>query len=630
MAVELQGAEAVLAGPRGRAAWKVTWKTLEKNERSSHWDGGTCGGLTVSGVSAVETARCSPDGYSLALLGENKQGPALFLHTGNDTWRVCQLDEPNSFQPQEGSRLEWSPSGDWIAFVGTLEPKPEPPDPLVITRIQYKTRTEFTDNRRRRVFVVAALPDAEPRALTPPEFDSHSISWIPGANEIVYASNREPDPDANHNYDLFVVNALTGKTRRLTRTPGVEMTPMASPDGKLIAYTATTRPVTTIDSVAEDRHVWVMPAAGGKPRELNPELDRRMTLVGWRPDSSAVLYLVYDQGKVTLWETEVASGASRALIDEKAWIHGASVASDGTIAFIRSDPVHLPEVYVWKPGASQPEKLSDFSRKQLEFYPIRLSQPETIRYKSFDGTEIQGWLYPPLGLDEGEKWPLILSVHGGPHGMYGYRFDATFQLLASRGYAVLALNPRGSTGYGQKFTDGCVDNWGGGDYKDLMAGIDYVLKRYPQIDPERLGVRGGSYGGFMTNWIITQTDRFRAAVSIASLSNLISFYATSLYQDLIHAEFGGAPWEGKNFEKLWRWSPLAHVEGVKTPVLFLHGEADNDVHITQAEEMYMAVRRQGVESVLVRYPREGHSIRELKHRADMLARTLEWFDRYLK
>jgi dipeptidyl aminopeptidase/acylaminoacyl peptidase len=214
--------------------------------------------------------------------------------------------------------------------------------------------------------------------------------------------------------------------------------------------------------------------------------------------------------------------------------------------------------------------------------------------------------------------------------MYGYGFNAAFQINASRGYATLALNPRGSAGYGQAFSDGTLLSWGGGDYKDLMAGVDYVLKLKPEIDPQRLGVMGGSYGGFMTNWVITQTTRFKAAVSMASVSNMVSFYATSLYQDLVHAEFDGFPWENDNFTLLWKWSPLAHVKQVTTPTLFIHGEQDNDVHITEAEQMYTAMRRRGIDATLARYPREGHGFREPGHNLDRTERTLAWFDLYLK
>jgi dipeptidyl aminopeptidase/acylaminoacyl peptidase len=257
----------------------------------------------------------------------------------------------------------------------------------------------------------------------------------------------------------------------------------------------------------------------------------------------------------------------------------------------------------------------------------QLSAPEEVEFASFDGARIQGWFYPALNASG--RTPMILTIHGGPHGQFGYAFNPQAQFWAGRGYAVLAINPRGSSGYGQKFSDGSADNWGGGDYKDLMAGVDRVLGTHANIDPEKLFVTGGSYGGFMTNWVITQTNRFKAAVSVASVSDMISFYATSMYQDLVHAEFRGFPWADDNYALLWKWSPLAHVKNVTTPTMFLHGENDNDVHITQAEQMFTALRQRGIESELVRYPREGHGFREPQHRLDSTERTVEWFDRFL-
>jgi dipeptidyl aminopeptidase/acylaminoacyl peptidase len=259
---------------------------------------------------------------------------------------------------------------------------------------------------------------------------------------------------------------------------------------------------------------------------------------------------------------------------------------------------------------------------------LSLVKPENVRFKSFDGAEVEGWLMRPLNFQAGKKYPVVLFIHGGPHGMYGYGFSHSNQVYAARGYAVLYLNPRGSSGYGQKFSDGCVNNWGGGDYQDLMKGVDHVLAKYDWVDANRLGVTGGSYGGFMTNWVVTQTTRFKAAIAVASLSNLISFYSTSLYQDLIHVEFKGFPWD--NYDLLWKYSPLRYIKNVQTPTLLIHGEQDMDVHITQAEEMYTALKQRGIEAVLVRYPREGHGLREPAHRIDYMNRSLAWFDRLLR
>jgi dipeptidyl aminopeptidase/acylaminoacyl peptidase len=361
----------------------------------------------------------------------------------------------------------------------------------------------------------------------------------------------------------------------------------------------------------------VIPAAGGKARELNAALDRRSVSPMWSVDGEGIYYLAADHGKTLLYKVPSAGGESKPLFDKLVQLTAFSARS-GKPFFIMSDPLHPPEIY------SLDGQLTHLNESERPHF----SNPQTISYRSFDGTEVEGWLYPAL--DIRSRAPMILSIHGGPHGQFSYAFNPVFQFNAARGYATLAINPRGSSGYGQRFADGTLNSWGGGDYKDLMAGVDYVLANHPEIDPGRLGVTGASYGGYMTNWMITQTNRFKAAVAVASLSNLISFYGTSLYQDLIHAEFSGYPWEGGNYALLWKWSPLAHVQDVATPTLFLHGEQDNDVHITQAEEMYTALRQRGITSELVRYPREGHGFHEPKHQLDSRVRTLDWMDRYLQ
>lgn len=593
----------------------------------------------LAGVPAgASMVRWSPDSSRLAFVAAADERLAIWTYdlSSATLTRVCDYDRTNRFVSKAGNGLAWSPDGKQLAFAGTLEPAPQTADPLVVSRLQYKTRTAFSDDRWTQIYLVSAGAGAAPRQLTRGQTDHHSLNWTV-ATEIVFLKNPEADPDAVHNYDIFALDVATGRERRLTATPGVETEPRVSPDGRWIAYTATTRATTTIDSVAEDAHVWVLPFGGGDARELNRALDRRSLSPEWAPDSRAILYLAADHGKTVLYRVPLAGGAPTALIDRKAQAGPYSVARDGLIAVGITDPSSPREVFKLRPDA-QAEPLTWLNAEGVKHW--KLSKPESVTFRSVDGLDIEGWYYPALIKTEGTAGneaangrarattPMILSIHGGPHGMYGYGFNAAFQISAARGYATLAINPRGSSGYGQAFADGCVRNWGGGDYKDLMAGVDHVLKTKPEIDPERLGVMGGSYGGFMTNWVVTQTPRFKAAVSSASVSNLVSFYATSLYQDLVHAEFDGFPWDG-NFALLWQWSPLAHVKNARTPTLFVHGEQDHDVHITQAEEMFTALRRQGVEAVLVRYPREGHGLREPKHILDRTERTLDWFDRFL-
>lgn len=611
--------------------------------------------LLPSGWTA-SNPRWSPDSNSIAFFSTRDDQDALW---------VVKLDKPeprllapitttNFFITYAGDSLSWSPDSRRLAYISAKAETPDTNDPRVVDRIQYKSRTSFSDNRRTHVWVVE-VERPNPQQLTSGAFYDHAVAFSPRGDEVLFLSNHEPDPDANNNSDIFAVD-LGGQTRQLTQSRGCEYDPAWSPDGKSIAYIATTRETTTIDSVAEDAHLFVIPAAGGGGKELATEQDRRVREPQWSPDGRSILYLASDHGYTTIFKTASDGGhASRFSLfmldgqmagsfDPQADVHAFQITSFSfsnraqTVVRSGATEVAYPFVMtmgnalrpgeVWL-GAGSLVPLRRLSAHNDSFTrSLRLIAPEEFNFASFDGTQIQGWLMRPPGCSSDRKCPLILSIHGGPHGMYGWSFNANFQAYAARGYGVLYLNPRGSSGYGQKFSDGTFNEWGGGDYRDLMAGVDETLKRNNWIDADRLAVTGGSYGGFMTNWIITQTPRFRAAVAVASLSNLVSFYSTSLYQDLIHAEFGGFPWD--NYDVLWQWSPLRFVRQVQTPTLFIHGENDNDVHITQAEEMFMALKRRGVETVLVRYPREGHGLREPKHRVDALERTLNWFDRFLK
>ena len=602
--------------------------------------------------------RWSTDGRRIAFLSTREGQRAIWvisLSGDRQPRLVAPIRETNFHIPYAGESFAWSPDSRRLAFINASPEDNSPEedasskdDPRVIDRIRYKSRTSFSDRLRTSVWVTD-VDNPSPRRLTTGTFYDHALTWNPNGREVAFLSNREADPDAINNSDIFAVD-MFGHVRQLTLTRGCEYEPAWSPDGKYIAYTATRRDVTTIDSVAEDAHVWVIDAQGGAGRELSGTLDRRARSPRWSADARTIFFLAGDRGQTLLFSVDVNRGRVTPLISDLGpepprvtpeymelrrrpfQINGFSLGGARTsnaMAVTLSNALSPNEVWVGRAAELYGRlfyRLSSHNDALLA--RLSLVEPEEIRFRSFDGTNIQGWMMKPLGWREGQRYPLILSIHGGPHGMYGWGFNATFQAYAARGYGVLYLNPRGSAGYGQKFSDGTFREWGGGDFRDLMTGVDETLRRFAWIDASRIGVTGGSYGGFMTNWIITQTPRFRAAVSVASVSNLISFYATSLYQDLIHAEFGGFPWD--DYDLLWRWSPVRYVARAQTPTLFLHGELDNDVHITQAEEMYMGLKRRGIETVLVRYPREGHGFRDPRHRLDALTRTIEWFDRFLK
>jgi len=647
-----------VAATEGNATRTALWCAQTGGERVALAASASRPQQVLSSEWNVSRPRWSLDGRRLAFIATRGEQSGLWAMSPRERQPrfVAPVRATNFHLPYAGESFVWSPDSRRLAFINASEPVDEAgalgapdderarrDDPRVIDRIQYKSRTGFSDTLRSHVWLTD-VDDPAPRQLTSGQHYDHALAWNPRGDEIAFLSNHEPDPDAVNNSDIFAVS-LEGRVRRLTETRGCEYEPAWSPDGKRIAYTATTRDVTTIDSVAEDTHVWVIDATGGKGRDLTAKQDRRARSPRWSPDSRSVLFLAGDRGEILLFSVDADGSAvrrinaRRAISDgrppvtferEKFQIGSFSVAAVPkeaiSLSLTLGDPTHPAEVWMTSTTGVLMRRVSAHNDKFAA--SLTLVEPEEIRFRSFDGTNVQGWLMKPLGFRENERYPLILSIHGGPHGMYGYSFNPAFQVYAARGYAVLFINPRGSSGYGQKFSDGTLGEWGGGDYKDLMAGVDAALRKHPWIDRNRMGVTGGSYGGFMTNWIITQTTRFRAAVASASVSNLVSFYSTSLYQDLIHAEFGGFPWD--DYDLLWRWSPLRYVRAVETPTLFIHGELDNDVHITQAEEMYMALRRRGVETLLARYPREGHGFREPRHREDALARTLAWFDKYLK
>jgi dipeptidyl aminopeptidase/acylaminoacyl peptidase len=573
--------------------------------------------------------RWSPDGRTLAYLGGSGEGAGIWLWSvaGDSARFLARVLGTEHFLGHRAVKgFAWSPDGASIAFTSADAAAPSQPNaPRVISRTLYKTRTGLSDNRLTHLYVVPAA-GGPPRQLTSGRYDEHSFSWSPDGRRLVFISNRSPDPDASYSDDLWTVEVATGRETRLTQTVGTEFQPAWSPDGSTLAYLANVRTANTKDSSPEDTHLYVMPAGGGAPRDLTGALDRRVTELAWEPGGT-LLFSAYDEGAAPIYRADPRSGRVSTVVGGAMQAKQISVdPRGGSIAFVRQDASHPAEVWIALADGTAARQVSHEQDALLA--RVELPGADSLWVRSADGTPVQGWLMKPAGWVPVRGYPMVLYVHGGPHGMYGYAFQEAFALLAARGYAVLYLNPRGSVGYGQRFGDGTVLNWGGGDYADLMAGVDAALARNPWIDSTRLGVVGHSYGGFMTNWIVTRTPRFRAAVAGASVSDMVSFYGTSLYSDLVETEFGGFPFE--NWPLLWQWSPLANVRNVRTPVLFLHGEADNDVPITQAEEMYTALRRLGVETQMVRYPGEGHSISSHPaHRLDYLQRLLGWFDAHI-
>jgi dipeptidyl aminopeptidase/acylaminoacyl peptidase len=357
-------------------------------------------------------------------------------------------------------------------------------------------------------------------------------------------------------------------------------------------------------------------------------LDLIPTELHW-PASGSVYFAAGVKGQTQVFRADPAAHTFSALISGPRGVRAFDVNSTaGEIAYLANDFQHLDDLYVANLDGGYERQLTHLNTRlwaQLDLQPV-----DRLPYKSMDGWPVEGFFVKPLGWQPGKKYPMVLVIHGGPEGMFGVDWYHEFQVYAAKGWAVFFCNPRGSTGYGEKFERGEINNWGGMDYQDIMAGVDSALKQYPWINPNNLGVTGGSYGGYMTNWIVSHTNRFKAAVTLRSVSNFISDDGTRDYPYGHEDYFKGFLFD--DFEQYWEASPLKHARNVHTPTLILHSDNDFRVPIEQAEQWFRALQHYGVPSELVFFPRENHNLTrtgEPKHLVESLNWQLYWFDRFL-
>jgi dipeptidyl aminopeptidase/acylaminoacyl peptidase len=578
--------------------------------------------------------RWSPDGQWIAFSGSTGKGSSLTIvrPDGTGLTAIAPMTGTNHPLPSAGDTITWSPDGKAIAFVSST-PGPEQDangDPMVITRYLYKPTageglTRFNDNRRLHIFVVD-LATKQVRQLTKGSYYEHSVAWSPRGDVIAFISNHGADPDRFFNYDVFTVNPSSGAITQITQTKNAEYRPTWSPDGTSIAYLGTKRPLTSSETTMEDTHVWVMKADGSDRREVGESLDARQGFPGWSADGTALYFTAQERGSVRLYRMPAGGGSPELVAPARGdtgSVRSWSTAAGDAVAFAQTRPADESELFLAHRGAA-PKPLTHLNATLLGARTI--APVEAFTFKSFDGMEIEAFLTKPLTIDAGRKYPLIALIHGGPHGQQGPDFDTHAQVYAAHGFATLMVNYRGSTGYGQKLADAIFKDQDGGEAKDVLAGVDAALARYAWLDADRLGIEGTSYGGQLTDWLITQTDRFKAAIPTAGISNLVSFNYMAYYHDYLAVEFGAFPTEDHLMDELWKRSAIRYANQVKTPTLFCHGENDNDVPIAEAEQFYIALKDVGVETVMVRYPREGHGVRETKHVQDWYTRSMKWYD----
>lgn len=571
--------------------------------------------------------RWSPDGRYLAFLssreGEHTQ-VWLLDRRGGEAVRLTNYEA-------RVSDLAWSPDSTRLALV-VGDPDPDKaaaaggekpggevrPKPIVIRRLQFKRDGEGYLTERRdhiHVFDVATRTSTQ---VTAGPYDDRSPAWSPDGGLIAFVSNRTEDPDSNDNTDIFVVEPRPGATpRRLTASPGEDTSPVFAPDGRQVVYLAGGDPQ---DIWYATNAVAAVPVSGGEPRVLTAALDRNVQGPRLDPEGRHVLFLLEDAGNVHLARVPLSGGAVERLVAGDREIEAFDVGPRGEIVVLESRPEYPAELFVAR--GARLERLTHENDAWLA--GVALGRVERFQARSRDGTLIDGFLTRPPVAPPG-RLPAILRIHGGPVSQYAWSFELEWQILAAAGYAVIAANPRGSSGRGRAFSRAIFADWGNKDFEDVMAAVDHVVG-LGVADPDRLGVGGWSYGGILTNYVITKSTRFKAAVSGASEVNYLANYGTDHYQREWEAELG-LPW--RNTELWIRLSPFFRVEQITTPTLIMCGQEDWNVPLLNSEQLYQALRRLGRPTELVVYPGESHGFRRPSFIKDRYERYLAWYGRFL-
>jgi dipeptidyl aminopeptidase/acylaminoacyl peptidase len=615
--------------PDGKsAAYTVTTIDQKTNRRTSRiWVVALDGSqspvpYTAEGVSS-NSPRWSPDGKFLAFIsargvaGTNEpQRPQIWLlsRDGGEARRLTNLENGIS-------AIEWSPDSSHLTGLTRTGPPPSKnSDVRHYTHSNYKFNdTGWFDEKRSHVVVIDAKTGASKQVTDGDNWNDSDPHWSPDSTRIAFVSNRTGHEfDGDHNSDVWVISANGGALTKISDHEGPDRSPRWSPDGKRIAFLGA--------ADEEDQPlIYVASSEGGKSTAINGNFDQVTGEMEWAENGRAIYFDSGVKGETHVYRMDAATGAVKPLTQGPRNVHAFST-HENRMVYLSNDFEHLDDVYVNDSGKER--KLTNLNANLWS--KLEMAKVERVPYKAADGLEIDGYLVKPVGFDPSKKYPMVLSIHGGPAGMYGVDWYHEFQVYAGRGWAVFFCNPRGSTGYGHKFQRAVAHEWGGKAYTDIMTGVETVLKQNPWIDRERLGVTGGSYGGFMTNWIVTQTNMFKAAVTLRSISNFVSDDGTRDGAYGHERDFGGDIFH--NFDEYWKYSPLHYVQNVKTPTLVLHSDNDYRVPIEQGEQWFRALQRYHVTSEIVFFPRENHNLTrtgEPKHLVESLNWQCYWFDRFL-
>jgi len=625
-------------------------------------------------VKAVGTPRVSPDGKKMvyavneAVMTPDKSEFVTQIWLSNlDTKRNVQL----TFGEKSSSNPKWSPDGNWLAFLsnrkdnrnqiyllnlsgGEAEPLTDgksavtnfawSPDgrSIALTMVDAKTEEEEKNDKGKndsrwadenlklaRLYVLSVQKDAngkrEPRKLTTENYQVEDFDWSNDGSRIAFGHVKSPVANDWPTSDVSIVEVASGKISDLANSPAAETSPLYSPDGKSIAVSTSDVPARWAGSGI----IQVFSTSGGPPKNAAGTFDAQPAVAGWSSDSKRIYFSEAKGTGTQIYSLDVAANRIDEIKTTPAVLSAISLNSSGTtFAFVRQTPNTPADAYVASVADFNPVQVT---RVNEGLQIPALGRTEVITWKSKDGKDIEGLLTYPVGYQNGQRVPLILNVHGGPAGVFqqtfiGGRGVYPLATFASRGYAILRPNPRGSSGYGAEFRRANIKDWGFGDYQDLMTGVDKVIEM-GVADPERLGVMGWSYGGFMTSWIVTQTQRFKAASAGAPVTNLMSFNGTADIPAFIPDYFGGQFWEVMDLYQ--KHSPMFNVKNVSTPTMIQHGEADVRVPISQGYEFYNALKVKGVPTRMLVLPRQPHGPTEPKMQLAAMKANLEWFEKYI-
>jgi dipeptidyl aminopeptidase/acylaminoacyl peptidase len=591
--------------------------------------------------------RWSPDGKKLAFISGRSGTPQIYWIAleGGEATRLSSLST--------GADNElWSPDGKTVAFVSSVYPdckddacnaardaaqEKSKVKARVYEKLLYRHWTEWWDGKRGHLFVVTAEGASAPRDLTaganydvPPfnEGAPEAIAFSPDGRELCFTANTDKDEALSTNGDLFTVDvAGAGEPKRITSNPGNDWGPAYSPDGKWIAYRAQ-----FLGGYEADRwRLMLYERSSGKTMNRTEDFDRSVESYAWTPDSARIYFSAEDKAEMPVYAIAAAgSGAPQVIAD--GYNAEFDLSRDGrTLALARTSLTMPAEIFTADAdGVAHLRQVTHQNGALLA--DVALPAAEPFWFDGADKTQVEGFLIRPPHFDAANKYPTLLLIHGGPQGAWtdawGYRWNQ--QVMAAAGYVVVMVNPRGSTGYGQKFTAQISQDWGGKVYEDLMKGLDAAIAKYPFIDGARVGAAGGSYGGYMIDWIATHTDRFRCLISHAGPYDLVSEYGATEELWFPVWEFGGAPWaKPQNYRK---WSPseyAAMLGKYKTPTLVVGGELDFRVPYSQDLEFFTVLQVQGVPSKLMIFPDEGHWVLKPQNSELWYSTCLDWLGRYL-